>query len=100
MGYLQSETFRKVTYLNFKEYKDSIIKPMALDFMSRKLSCNEYLSISSFLFDVRLMFDNCRAFHDKRTIFFKDAKVLEQHMYQTLHIFSPQHVYIFKENLR
>jgi histone acetyltransferase len=45
--------------------------------MDTKLEADEYETIDQFIFDVKLVFDNCRFYNQQHTPYYKCANMLE-----------------------
>ena len=92
--------FRDISDLDFKEYLEIIMEPIALDVIKEKLDRDNpemYGSIAEFLYDVRKMFRNCLKFHEKGTEFYAHGKILEEFLDQFLEQWLP--VYAYETNL-
>ncbi|CDO96129.1 unnamed protein product [Kluyveromyces dobzhanskii CBS 2104] len=60
------------------DYYEFIKKPMDLSSMEMKLNGNRYEKMESFIYDARLVFNNCRAYNGENTSYFKYANRLEK----------------------
>lgn len=62
------------------DYYDVIKEPMDLSTMELKLENDKYESFDQFLYDSRLIFNNCRAYNAESTTYYKNASKLEKFM--------------------
>lgn len=62
------------------DYYDVIKEPMDLSTMELKLENDKYDSFDQFLYDARLIFNNCRSYNADSTTYFKNATKLEKFM--------------------
>lgn len=60
------------------DYYDVIKEPMDLSTMELKLENDKYESFEQFLYDCRLVFNNCRSYNAETTTYFKNATKLEK----------------------
>lgn len=60
------------------DYYDVIKEPMDLSTMELKLENDKYELFDQFLYDLRLIFNNCRAYNSETTTYFKNATKLEK----------------------
>lgn len=60
------------------DYYDVIKEPMDLSTMELKLENDKYESFDQFLYDCRLIFNNCRAYNAETTTYYKNATKLEK----------------------
>ncbi|CEP62613.1 histone acetyltransferase GCN5 LALA0_S05e09538g [Lachancea lanzarotensis] len=60
------------------DYYEFIKEPMDLSTMEIKLENNRYEKMESFVYDARLVFNNCRAYNGENTSYFKYANRLEK----------------------
>lgn len=60
------------------DYYDVIKEPMDLSTMEQKLENDKYESFDQFLYDARLIFNNCRAYNAETTTYYKNATKLEK----------------------
>lgn len=60
------------------DYYDFIKEPMDLSTMEVKLENNRYEKMESFIYDARLIFNNCRMYNGENTSYFKYANRLEK----------------------
>ncbi|CAN3363956.1 histone acetyltransferase Gcn5p [Diutina catenulata] len=60
------------------DYYDVIKEPMDLATMESKLENDKYESFDQFLYDCRLIFNNCRAYNGESTTYYKNATKLEK----------------------
>lgn len=60
------------------DYYDVIKEPMDLGTMEQKLENDKYESFDQFLYDARLIFNNCRAYNAETTTYYKNATKLEK----------------------
>lgn len=62
------------------DYYDVIKEPMDLSTMELKLENDKYESFDQFLYDARLIYNNCRSYNAETTTYFKNASKLEKFM--------------------
>lgn len=60
------------------DYYDFIKEPMDLSTMEVKLENNRYEKMEKFIYDARLIFNNCRMYNGENTSYFKYANRLEK----------------------
>lgn len=60
------------------DYYDVIKEPMDLSTMELKLENDKYESFEQFLYDCRLIFNNCRSYNAETTTYYKNATKLEK----------------------
>ncbi|SSD58515.1 related to Histone acetyltransferase GCN5 [Saccharomycodes ludwigii] len=60
------------------DYYEFIKEPMDLSTMETKLEANRYGKMEEFIYDARLIFNNCRAYNGENTSYFKYANKLEK----------------------
>ncbi|MCH0628577.1 GNAT family N-acetyltransferase [Kocuria palustris] len=60
------------------DYYDVIKEPMDLSTMELKLENDKYELFEQFLYDARLIFNNCRAYNGESTTYYKNATKLEK----------------------
>ncbi|EMR10905.1 hypothetical protein PNEG_01051 [Pneumocystis murina B123] len=60
------------------DYYDVIKEPMDLSTMEFKLDNDHYDSVEGFLYDARLIFNNCRSYNNETTTYYKNATKLEK----------------------
>ncbi|SCU79421.1 LADA_0B00540g1_1 [Lachancea dasiensis] len=60
------------------DYYEFIKEPMDLSTMEMKLDNNRYEKMENFVYDARLIFNNCRAYNGENTSYFKYANRLEK----------------------
>lgn len=60
------------------DYYDLIAEPMDLSTMDQKLEKDQYDSMDSFVYDARLIFNNCRKYNNEATTYYKNATKLEK----------------------
>ena len=60
------------------DYYDLIAEPMDLSTMEQKLEKDQYDNMESFIYDVRLGFNNCRKYNNEATTYYKNATRLEK----------------------
>ncbi|EGW34119.1 uncharacterized protein SPAPADRAFT_133455 [Spathaspora passalidarum NRRL Y-27907] len=61
-----------------QDYYEVIKEPMDLSTMESKLENDKYESFDQFLYDARLIFNNCRAYNSDTTTYYKNATKLEK----------------------
>lgn len=69
------------------DYYDTIKEPMDLATMDRKLESNTYNSLTEFLYDAKLIFDNCRAYNDSGSNYVKNANKLEAYLNEQVKVY-------------
>lgn len=69
------------------DYYDLIKEPMDLSTMELKVEKDQYDGMESFVYDARLIFDNCRKYNGDSTTYYKNANKLEKFFYQKLREF-------------
>lgn len=62
------------------DYYDVIKEPMDLSTMELKLENDKYELFDQFLYDCRLVFNNCRAYNAETTTYYKNATKLEKYL--------------------
>ncbi|ODV80104.1 uncharacterized protein CANTADRAFT_25823 [Suhomyces tanzawaensis NRRL Y-17324] len=60
------------------DYYEVIKEPMDLSTMELKLENNKYETFDQFLYDARLIFNNCRSYNSETTTYYKHANKLEK----------------------
>lgn len=60
------------------DYYEFIKEPMDLSTMEMKLDANRYEKMETFIYDARLIFNNCRAYNGENTSYYKYANRLEK----------------------
>ncbi|KAM9904358.1 hypothetical protein OXX69_007583, partial [Metschnikowia pulcherrima] len=60
------------------DYYDVIKEPMDLSTMESKLENDKYESFDQFLYDCRLIFNNCRSYNAETTTYYKNATKLDK----------------------
>lgn len=60
------------------DYYEVIKEPMDLSTMELKLENDKYESFDQFLYDARLIFNNCRSYNAESTTYYKNATKLEK----------------------
>ncbi|KAK9369610.1 hypothetical protein V1509DRAFT_591190 [Lipomyces kononenkoae] len=66
------------------DYYTIIKEPMDLSTMEQRLESDVYHSMEDFLYDARLVFNNCRQYNNETTTYYKNANKLEKFMNQRL----------------
>lgn len=66
------------------DYYDVIKEPMDLSTMESKLENDKYESFDKFLYDCKLIFNNCRAYNAETTTYYKNAVKLEKFLNKKL----------------
>ena len=61
---------------------------MDLKRIGTKLEKNEYIDERDFLYDIRLLFSNCRLFNPVNSVYYKCAEEVEDHFSHTLALFE------------
>lgn len=62
------------------DYFDVIKEPMDLVTMESKLENDRYPSLQDFVYDARLVYNNCRSYNNETTTYYKNATKLEKFM--------------------
>ncbi|GAA5835120.1 hypothetical protein JCM11251_000168 [Rhodosporidiobolus azoricus] len=62
------------------DYYNVIKEPMDLATMETKLEANSYETLDKFLYDAKLVFNNCRAYNDGQSNYVKNANKLESYL--------------------
>ncbi|ODQ66453.1 hypothetical protein NADFUDRAFT_82268 [Nadsonia fulvescens var. elongata DSM 6958] len=62
------------------DYYDIIKEPMDLSTMEQRLEADVYTSMEEFIYDARLVFNNCRSYNNETTTYYKNATKLEKFM--------------------
>lgn len=75
------------------DYNTIIKEPMDLSTMEQRLDADEYTSVEKFLYDSRLIFNNCRAFNHESSNYYKNATKLEKFLYQKIREI-PEYAYL------
>ncbi|GMM31791.1 histone acetyltransferase [Martiniozyma asiatica (nom. inval.)] len=60
------------------DYYQVIKEPMDLSSMENKLENDKYESMDDFIYDCKLIFNNCRQYNGEQTTFYKNANKLEK----------------------
>ncbi len=60
------------------DYYEVIKEPMDLSTMESKLENDHYSTLEEFVYDARLIFNNCRKYNNETTTYFKNANKLEK----------------------
>lgn len=66
------------------DYYEVIKEPMDLSTMEQKLEADQYEQLEDFLYDSRLIFNNCRSYNNETTTYYKNATRLEKFLYQKI----------------
>ncbi|KAK9492927.1 hypothetical protein V1508DRAFT_439432 [Lipomyces doorenjongii] len=66
------------------DYYQIIKEPMDLSTMEQRLESDAYQSMEDFVYDARLIFNNCRQYNNETTTYYKNANKLEKFMTQRL----------------
>lgn len=66
------------------DYYEVIKEPMDLSTMEQRLEADAYSSVEQFLYDARLIFNNCRSYNNETTTYYKNATKLEKFLYQKI----------------
>ncbi|PRT52502.1 Histone acetyltransferase GCN5 [Wickerhamiella sorbophila] len=69
------------------DYYDLIQEPMDLSTMEQKLEKDQYDSMDSFVYDAKLIFDNCRKYNSETTTYYKNATKLDKFFQQKVREF-------------
>lgn len=60
------------------DYYEVIKEPMDLSTMEQKLEADKYSTMDEFVYDAKLIFNNCRGYNRDSTTYFKNANKLEK----------------------
>ncbi|KAH3674200.1 hypothetical protein WICMUC_003442 [Wickerhamomyces mucosus] len=60
------------------DYYEVIKEPMDLSIMESKLENDHYSTMEEFVYDAKLVFNNCRSYNNETTTYFKNANKLEK----------------------
>lgn len=52
--------------------------------MESRLEADAYQTMEDFLYDARLVFNNCRSYNNETTTYYKNATKLEKFLYQKI----------------
>ncbi|KAK7203470.1 hypothetical protein BZA70DRAFT_299901 [Myxozyma melibiosi] len=66
------------------DYYTIIQEPMDLSTMEQRLESDAYQTMEDFLYDARLIYNNCRSYNNETTTYYKNATKLEKFMNQRL----------------
>ena len=66
------------------DYYDVILEPMDLSTMESKLEADQYPNPEDFIYDAKLIFNNCRKYNSESTPYTKSANKLEKFMWQQI----------------
>ncbi|EPE10429.1 histone acetyltransferase gcn5 [Ophiostoma piceae UAMH 11346] len=66
------------------DYYDVILEPMDLSTMESKLEADQYPNPEDFIYDAKLVFNNCRKYNSESTPYTKSANKLEKFMWQQI----------------
>ncbi|GAA6040622.1 hypothetical protein JCM8097_008073 [Rhodosporidiobolus ruineniae] len=69
------------------DYYTVIKEPMDLATMETKLESNVYDTLDKFLYDAKLIFNNCRAYNDAQSNYVKNANKLETYLDQQVKVY-------------
>ncbi|KAL8280827.1 hypothetical protein RQP46_006831 [Phenoliferia psychrophenolica] len=69
------------------DYYDVIKEPMDLATMDRKLEANQYETLDDFVYDAKLIFNNCRQYNDPGSNYVKNASKLENYMNEQIRMY-------------
>ncbi|ODQ80586.1 hypothetical protein BABINDRAFT_170976 [Babjeviella inositovora NRRL Y-12698] len=67
-----------VNRVEVADYYEVIKEPMDLSTMETKLENDHYETLEEFIYDARLVFNNCRSYNNETTTYFKHASKLEK----------------------
>lgn len=67
-----------VNKLEVPDYYEVIKEPMDISTMEIKLENDKYESMDDFIYDCKLIFNNCRQYNGENTTFYKNANKLEK----------------------
>ena len=60
------------------DYYEVIKEPMDLSTMEQKLEADKYSTMDEFVYDAKLVFNNCRSYNGESTTYYKNANKLEK----------------------
>jgi histone acetyltransferase len=66
------------------DYYEVIKEPMDLSTMEQRLEADSYSTMEDFLYDARLVFNNCRSYNNESTTYYKNATKLEKFLYSKI----------------
>lgn len=66
------------------DYYEVIKEPMDLFTMEQRLEADAYATLEQFLYDARLIFNNCRKYNNETTTYYKHATKLEKFLYSKI----------------
>lgn len=75
------------------DYYEVIKEPMDLATMESKLEADAYNTLEDFLYDSRLIFNNCRKYNNETTTYYKNATKLEKFLYSKIKE-MPEHAHL------
>ncbi|GAA6019847.1 hypothetical protein JCM10207_003720 [Rhodosporidiobolus poonsookiae] len=70
------------------DYYNVIKEPMDLATMETKLEANAYETLDQFLYDSKLIFNNCRQYNDNQSNYVKNANKLESYLDNQVKIYT------------
>ncbi|GAA6012830.1 hypothetical protein JCM11491_006192 [Sporobolomyces phaffii] len=70
------------------DYYDVIKEPMDFATMESKLEGNSYATLDQFIYDSRLIFNNCRSYNDNQSNYVKNANKLETYLNEQLKVYT------------
>lgn len=77
------------------DYYEVIKEPMDLSTMETRLEADAYSTFEQFLYDARLIFNNCRKYNNESTTYYKHATKLEKFLYSKIKEY-PEYSYILE----
>lgn len=77
------------------DYYEVITEPMDLMTMEQRLEADAYSSFEQFLYDSRLIFNNCRKYNNETTTYYKHATKLEKFLYSKIKEY-PEYSYVLE----
>ncbi|RKP08970.1 putative histone acetyltransferase, partial [Thamnocephalis sphaerospora] len=66
------------------DYYEVITEPMDLSTMEAKVDADEYRTRDAFIYDAKLIFDNCRTYNGEGTTYYKCANRVENHFFEKI----------------
>lgn len=75
------------------DYYEVIKEPMDLSTMEQKLQADLYENFEDFIYDARLIFNNCRKYNNDSTTYYKHATKLEKFLYSKIRDY-PEYSYV------
>lgn len=77
------------------DYYEVIKEPMDLFTMETRLEADAYSTFEQFIYDARLIFNNCRKYNNESTTYYKHATKLEKFLYSKIKEY-PEYSYVLE----